>query len=175
MDRHELKEAFQVLMFRHGDAIYRYCRDALGDPVLAEDVRQQVFIEAFRDLARFAGRSSLRSWLLGIARHRVLDAARARARESKRRAAYRATAIPDPSPRLDERVDKARLSQLVVECLRDVRPQVQAAVLLRFHYDLTFEDMAAISCEKADTLRARVNHALPRLRNRVEARLGESP
>src|SRR5262249_39612715 len=69
----DTRVALHHLMQRHGRAVYRYCRIALGDAVLADDVHQQVFIEAFRDLPGFAGRSTLRTWLLGIARHRVLD------------------------------------------------------------------------------------------------------
>lgn len=50
-----------------------------------DDLAQEVFLTAFRRIDRFEGRSSLRSWLLGIARHRALtfkrDEGRRRARE----------------------------------------------------------------------------------------------
>ena len=76
--------AVELLMSLHGQAVYLYCLRILGDRSLADDVQQQVFLEAFRDLGRFEGRSTLRSWLLGIAGHRCLDALKARRRSERR-------------------------------------------------------------------------------------------
>src|SRR6185436_18132937 len=59
----DMTGALRLLMARHGGAVYRYCREELRDAALADDVQQQVFIEAFRDLGRFRGGSSLRTWL----------------------------------------------------------------------------------------------------------------
>ena len=41
----------------------------MGDPVEAEDVVQEVFLQVHRCLARFEGRSSLLSWMFGIGHH----------------------------------------------------------------------------------------------------------
>src|SRR5262245_14618748 len=78
IQRGDLRSALTSLMRRHGVAVYRYCREELHDRTLADDVHQQIFIQAYRDLMRFAGRSTLRTWLFAIARHRVLDAAKSR-------------------------------------------------------------------------------------------------
>jgi RNA polymerase sigma factor (sigma-70 family) len=76
----DVPAALRHLMRRHGAAVYRYCREALRATALADDVHQQVFIEAFRDLPKFRGRSNVRTWLFAIARNRVLDAAKTRKR-----------------------------------------------------------------------------------------------
>src|SRR5262249_44019794 len=78
--RGDVSAALRRLIQRYGDAVHRYCREALRDAALADDVHQQVFIEVFRDLPRFAGRAPVRIWLFAIARHRALDAIKARAR-----------------------------------------------------------------------------------------------
>src|SRR5262245_56842664 len=79
----DVQTALGLLMKRYGRAIYRYCREGLRDTSLAEDVHQQVFIEAHRDMHRFGRRSTLRTWLFGIAYHRVLDAAKRRRRHCR--------------------------------------------------------------------------------------------
>src|SRR5207247_1372354 len=84
IERGDLGTALHHLMKRHRTPVYRYCSTALRDPVLADDVCQQIFIQAFRDLSRFHGRSKIRIWLFGIARHRILDAAKARRRRLAR-------------------------------------------------------------------------------------------
>src|SRR5262249_22927118 len=78
VERGDLRTATTHLMARPGDGVYRYCCDALRDATLAEDVLQQVFIATYRSLRRFARRSTVRVWLFGIARHRVLDAVKQR-------------------------------------------------------------------------------------------------
>ncbi len=161
-----------LLMKRHGLAIYRYCREGLRDAALAEDVHQQVFIEAHRDLRRYEGRSSLRSWLFGIARHRVLDAAKARSRHDRPLDKGERPDIPDQRPGADERIDDAALKAALLLCLERLGEHVKTAVLLRYQQGLTFEEMAEICGEKPGTLEARVRRALPVLRECIETRTG---
>lgn len=59
--------------------VWRLCV-ALGDRDSAEDLTQETYLRAFGALARFEGRSSVRTWLLSIARRVCADAVRARRR-----------------------------------------------------------------------------------------------
>jgi RNA polymerase sigma-70 factor (ECF subfamily) len=165
------RAALQRLMQRHGRAVYRYCRIALGDPVLADDIHQQVFIEAFRDLPRFAARSTLRTWLFGIARHRVLDAAKRRRRACAHIDVAAGADLPDPRPSACDGLDDAELQAALVTCLAALAAPSRAAVLLRYQQGLTYEEMAEACGEKAGTLQARVSRALRRLRDRIEGQL----
>ena len=165
--RSETRDALRCLMARHGAAVYRYCREALHDAALADDVHQQVFIEAFRDLPRFAGRSTVRTWLFGIARHRVLDAAKARARGHARVELDSFADAPDPRAAPDEQLDDQRLHELLVACLDSLDEKSRNALLLRYQQGFTFEQMAAICREKPSTLQVRVARALPILKERL--------
>jgi RNA polymerase sigma factor (sigma-70 family) len=159
-------------MQRHGTAVYRYCREALHDAALAEDVQQQVFIQAFRDLQHFHRRSSVRTWLFAIARHRVLDAVKARRRARSHVDDEDAASVPDLRPSPGESIDDARLHQALIACLHKLQPHVIAAVLLRYQQGFKFEDMADVCREKAGTLQAQVSRALPQLRRCIEHRTG---
>src|SRR5215217_41204 len=59
--------------------VWRLCA-ALGDPQSADDLTQETYLRAFGALHRFEGRSAVRTWLLGIARHVCADALRSRRR-----------------------------------------------------------------------------------------------
>jgi RNA polymerase sigma-70 factor (ECF subfamily) len=168
----DMTGAIQRLMQRYGTTVYRYCREALRDAALAEDVQQQVFIAVFRDLPRFAGRSSVRTWLFSIARHRVLDAAKSRRRVQSHLDVDDATRIPDLRPSAGESLDDARLRAALVACLDKLPPRLITALLLRFQQGFSFEDMAGICHEKAGTLQAQVARALPALRTCIEERTG---
>jgi RNA polymerase sigma-70 factor (TIGR02943 family) len=58
---------------RHGDALYRYALLRLRSSDLAADVVQETFLEALRARSSFSGRSSERTWLVGILRHKIVD------------------------------------------------------------------------------------------------------
>ncbi len=172
VDAGDTRAALRIVMDRHGDAIYRYCCAALRDAALAEDVQQQVLIEAHRDLPAFAGRSTVRTWLFGIARHRVLDAAKVRGRAQARIEIDSRADAPDPAPAPDELLDDARLAQHLAACLEELDEKVRTALLLRFQHGFTFEQMAEICGEKSGTLQVRVARALPVLRARLRLRTG---
>jgi len=170
--RGDVRGALTTLMRRHGTAVYRYCREELHDRTLADDVHQQIFIQAFRDLTRFAGRSTLRTWLLAIARHRVLDAAKARRRAQAHIEEDDTADAPDPGPPPGERLDEARLQQAMITCLRRLGEHVRGILVLRYQQGLTFEELADMYRQKPGTLQARVARALPTLRRCIEARTG---
>jgi RNA polymerase sigma-70 factor (ECF subfamily) len=56
----------------------RYARQRLMDPTLAEDLVHDVFEAVMNGRAPFEGRSALRSWLVGILRHKIVDLVRQR-------------------------------------------------------------------------------------------------
>jgi RNA polymerase sigma-70 factor (ECF subfamily) len=143
-------------MRNHGDEIFRFCYSVLGDRALADDVHQSVFVDAFEALATLHDRSKARAWLYGIARHRCLDAAKAR-----RRWNWRFVLAPDAGHR--EPAQAPRLSALL-DCVRGLAPHVRVAVLLRYEEGLPYEEIARMSRERASTLQMRVARGLVGLR-----------
>jgi RNA polymerase sigma factor (sigma-70 family) len=66
--------AFEILFDRHHRSVVRFCARMLGSHEEAEDVTQQTFLVAYRDLVRSTEPVALGPWLFGIARHRCLAA-----------------------------------------------------------------------------------------------------
>lgn len=57
----------------HGDALYTYAFIRVRDTGLAEELVQESFLSALKALHRFQGRSSERTWLIGILKHKIFD------------------------------------------------------------------------------------------------------
>ena len=169
--RGAIDAALRLVMERHGQSVYRYCREQLRDAALAEDALQDTFVSAYCDLARFAGRSTLRTWLFGIARHRVVDVARGRARIGDCVDVTAAGEVADPRPATDEALGELRLHHALREALAELDERSRSAVLLHYQQGFTFEDMAQICGEKPGTLSARVARAMPRLRASIDGKL----
>ncbi len=65
----------------HGSALYSYALTRLRDSHQAEELVQETFLAALQARANFSGRSSLRTWLIGILKHKILDQFRRELRE----------------------------------------------------------------------------------------------
>src|SRR5213595_1009034 len=65
----------------HGDILYRYALERVRKPDIAQDLVQETFLAAVRTIDRFAGQSTVRSWLCGILKHKICDYYRKRGRE----------------------------------------------------------------------------------------------
>jgi RNA polymerase sigma factor (sigma-70 family) len=169
LDRADWDGALAVLMRVYGTPLYRYCREMVVDSDLADDVHQMTFVQAHQSLPRFAGRSSLRTWLFGIARHRCLDALKMdRRRRGRFRRMEEAPDRPNPGKSVEERLADRSLALALEICLGKLAPRIREAVLLRFQQGLSYPEIARISGEEPATLQARVARALPVLRRCIE-------
>lgn len=175
LERGDHTAALRLLMQEYGAAIHRYCRQLVDDADLADEAHQMTFVQAFEGLGRFARRSSLRTWLFGIAHHRCLDLLKIHRRRQKRFPLM--DELPErPAPvetSEDHLAARSRIGALG-ECLRQLAPHIRAAVLLRFQQGLTYEEMSRLEGERPATLQARVVRALPVLRRCLE-RKGAAP
>lgn len=170
LDRGDRRAAIRVLMASYGAAVYGRCRMICGDDALADEVQQTVFVEAWRDLGGFGRRSSLRTWLFGIARHRCLDALKKRRRETRRFADHDAALdAPDPAPTPDAVLAERSDARPIERCLDELAPAARTAVLLRYQEGLSFKDMASMLRERPNTLQVRVIRAMPALRRCLES------
>ena len=72
-------EAFRALVDRHSRAVYRLAHRMTGTPQDAEDVVQETFLKAYRQLGRFESRANFGTWLHRIAVNCAIDLIRSRA------------------------------------------------------------------------------------------------
>lgn len=78
------REAFTEFIEQHYQDVRAYLCRYLRSGDMADDLAQEVFLQAYRNWESFAGRSAPTTWLLAIARHRVLDHLRQESRRRRR-------------------------------------------------------------------------------------------
>jgi RNA polymerase sigma-70 factor, ECF subfamily len=150
----------------HIDAVYGYARQRLAPRVdLVDDVVQDVFVAALRGLAAFQGQSSLRSWLIGIARHKVEDVYRQRLRapgtldDSMAGPEPETDAVP-----LDEQIDARRARDKAQRILERLPERYGLLLLWRYWEQRSTREMATA----IGTTEKSVERALARARGRFK-------
>ena len=137
--------------------VFAFLLRRCGDRALAEDLASDVFLRAVRETKR-TGAAVTGAWLTTVARNRLVDHWRATAREDRRlRLAW---TNPDPDEWAD---DGAPLEpELVHQAMRQLPPDQQAALSLRYLDDLSVPEVAEVlgrSVHATESLLARARRA----------------
>ena len=139
------RKATAVFVEQYADNLYAYVRQRLTPRTeLVEDIVQEVFVAALRGLRGFAGESSLRSWLLGIARHKVEDYYRERLRAmGSLELDDEAPAALASEPRMEERLDHERKADKTHRILANLREPYGLVLLWRYWEKRSTKEMAS--------------------------------
>lgn len=135
--------------------VWRLCL-ALGDRDTAEDLTQETYLRAFGSLHRFEGRSSVRTWLLAIARRVCADAVRSRRRR-------RLTLVRDDAEletlATDDAADRVAEGAAVTDLLARLDADRREAFVLTQLLALPYADAAEVAGCPVGTIRSRVARA----------------
>ena len=155
------RPAFHVLVDRHSKYLFRLAASLSRTRADAEDVLQETFVGAYKGLASFNGRSSVKTWLTQIC---VRQAARQwnrskRSRETVTIDEKGAAASVDPSlarPSAEANVDRRMDLMAVIEKLPEEHRQV---ILMREVQGLSYDDIATALAVPQGTVESRLHRA----------------
>lgn len=170
LDKDDVDRAVAILAEAYYGDIQRVAAGLCRDRAMADDVTQTTFIEALGSIRKFRGRSSLRTWLVSIARHRAIDALRRMGRECRRGDDTGSLDVADAGPLPDASLDVGTWKWAIDQCLRELPSDVRLPLLMRYEQDLSFRDIGRLLRERPSTMQARVARALPKLRRSLRAR-----
>ena len=129
-------------LIEHRSFLVRYAQRRLLDPALAEDLVHDVFEAVMSGRASFGGRSAVRSWLVAVLRHKIVDLVRERSGHDSLDAAFdgdEECGLECPQPGPDEVAEhRERLSRVLV-CIAALPAGLRDAMQLRVLRDQTTE------------------------------------
>jgi RNA polymerase sigma-70 factor, ECF subfamily len=196
MDAHQMSQAdnsdapstaadASTWLVQHGDVLYRYARSRVGHRELAEDLVQDTLLAALQSRERFQGRATVRTWLLSILRHKIVDHCR-RAATSTPSAEADPIASPDPiraryfsakglwrkalarwkAP--DQAIEDREFWDVLDGCLNRLPRSLSAVFILRELEDVDTQEMRRILDLSEANLRVRLHRARLLLRECLE-------
>jgi RNA polymerase sigma-70 factor, ECF subfamily len=152
--------AFDTLVERHRDVVFRVVARIVGSDQEAEDVVQDTFLRAFHRLDRYRGEAPFRTWLLRIAHNTAvthLTTARrtAASLDSVQEDVAAAVAQGTPADRLERRERLTRLDTKV----KGLSPGHRAVLVLRDIEGLSYDEIARVTDSPVGTVKARLHRA----------------
>src|ERR1700726_4439048 len=130
-------DAFRLLVEQHSRAVFRLAFRMTGNEQDAEDVVQETFLRAYRQLDKYEARSSFATWLFRIASNYSLDLIRSRKRHEDKRERGASEdrdilqSIPVNTPGPDRLAYGNQLSDRVNTAMDELSPQERTAFVLR--------------------------------------------
>jgi RNA polymerase sigma-70 factor (ECF subfamily) len=157
--------AFETLVRQHKDSVLNLARRMVSDRDAAEDIAQEAFIKAYRELHRFRGESAVATWLYRIAVNEARQYLRGQKRRVARWERQRDLAAAEP-PADSQTDDPAPLTELLQELSEDQRE----ALALFYLRELSLEEIARTLGAPVGTVKARLSRGRERLRQLARER-----
>ena len=152
---------FQDLYSRYSRDVYRFALYLSGDRMLAEDLTSEAFLRIWQ---AGAGAGTVKGYLFAIVRNLYLHELRRTQRQS---------AIPDEMAgqvSLEEEVGNRQALGRTLARLQELPEVDRAALLMRAHDDLPYEEIAQLLCITAGAAKVKVHRARLKLSQPTKAK-----
>jgi RNA polymerase sigma-70 factor (ECF subfamily) len=168
-------EAFKALVERHSRAVYRLAHRMTGNPQDAEDVVQDTFLKAYRQLGRFESRANFGTWLHRIAVNCSIDLIRTRKHQETGHDAADLEMLDGAGPH-EDRVDpsperlmlSSEVQEQVTRAMSGLTHMERAAFVLRHFEGQSIEDISRSLGLKTNAAKHSIFRAVRKMRLALE-------
>jgi RNA polymerase sigma-70 factor, ECF subfamily len=175
-------KAFEEILTRYEDQIYRFGFRMCGHIEDAREVLQDTFLAALRNIGGYRGEGQFVNWLYKIASSACLKKRRLKVDEPKHKlsldqegrdnGASLGAALPSDTPDPEEEAQRAQVRELLQEALLTLPEHYRAVVVLRDFEHRSTEEVADMLGLKISATKVRLHRARLMLRERLQGVLG---
>jgi RNA polymerase sigma-70 factor (ECF subfamily) len=167
-------DAFRGLVERHSRAVYRLAHRMTGSPQDAEDVVQETFLKAYRQLGRFESRANFGTWLHRIAVNCSIDLIRSRRHQETGHDATDLEVLEgardderdDPSP--ERLMLSTEVQERVSRAMQGLTAMERAAFVLRHFEGQSIDEISRSLGLKANAAKHSIFRAVRKMRLALE-------
>ncbi|MEO6503040.1 MAG: ECF RNA polymerase sigma factor SigK [Jatrophihabitantaceae bacterium] len=160
------ERAFAELYDQTSSRVYGMVLRVIRDPAQAAEVTQDIYLEVWRQSARFdAGKGSVLPWLLMIAHRRAVDRVRSAQSSMVRDDKYALLHEERPYDSVSEQVHTSLEAQRVRKVLSELTPAQREAVTLAYFGGYTHTEVAELLKVPLGTAKTRIRDGLIRMRD----------
>ncbi|MFA6050039.1 MAG: RNA polymerase sigma factor [Candidatus Paceibacterota bacterium] len=173
--------ALDTLVTRHLKSIYNFAWRQTGNAEEANDIAQEVFVKAWKNLKRYDPNQNFKTWIMAIARNTSIDWLRKRRAlsfsdlDNKYTEETFEETLVDKEPLPDEAFERGEAKGVVDELMKELTEVQRSAITLRVTEDLPFEEIAAIMKKPVNTVKSYYRRGLLAMRKKLLKNDGSAP
>jgi RNA polymerase sigma-70 factor, ECF subfamily len=168
--------AMEIFYKRHASSVYSFALRRMNDAALADEVVNDSLYQVWLSAKTFAGQSSPKTWLLGIAKNKILDALRSKGRlqaNQQETSDEEQQTFADTAPGAYAHLLAKQQGQHLSQCFDNLPPEQRACMHLSFVEGMTLAEIAQVMTLPANTVATRIHHAKRKLRDCMECIFGK--
>jgi RNA polymerase sigma-70 factor (ECF subfamily) len=173
-------DAFRVLVERHSRGLFRLAYRLTGNEHDAEDVVQETFLRAYRNLNRFESRAAFGTWLHRIGANCALDLLRGRKQEAivnehptQDREEPAIETVPSDEPAPDAQVIAGQIREKVVAAMASLSTTERSAFVLRHFEEMSIKEIGATLGLKDNATKNTIFRAVQKIRRTLTPVMGD--
>ncbi len=165
-------ELIEQLIEQYQHRLFRYLLFLTGSRDLSQDLFQETWLRVLERGSQYSGRSRFDTWMFAIARNLMLDQARKRGTVSldevmdpdRERPLEIAGDMPSPFDHFQSQEQAARVGHALLE----LHPLYREVLVLRFHEEMSLEEIARVSSAPLSTVKSRLYRGMAALKPVLE-------
>jgi RNA polymerase sigma-70 factor (ECF subfamily) len=174
------RDAFRVLVERHAKAVFRLAYRMTGNETDAEDMVQETFLRAWKQIGKFDGRASFPTWLHRICANCSLDLIR---RRKRRQSLYQPedteggdpfAQLPAASPSPERLAQSSQITAMLLPALNELSEMERVAFVMRHYEGQGIDEIAQALGVQSGAAKHSVFRAVQKLRRALEPAMSAS-
>ena len=174
--RHGDRDAFRVLLERHSRSVFRLAYRMTENTNDAEDIVQETFLRAWKQIGRFDGRASFSTWVHRICANCSLDHIRRRNRfqdlhsspEVEEQTADPMEQLPAASPSPERLAQSSQITAILIPALKELTEMERVAFVMRHYEGCSIEQISEALKVERGAAKHSVFRAVQKLRRALE-------
>jgi RNA polymerase sigma-70 factor (ECF subfamily) len=159
---------FERLYSLYERRVFHYIRGFVRDISVAEEVVIDTMLAVWEGASRFNQTSRVSTWILGIARHKALDAVRRAGRVGAQVSLDEAPDLPTTAAGPEEVAQQGTVTAAVARAFGQLSSGHREVLHLAFFEDLPYEEIATLLSLPVNTVKTRVYYAKQKLKSEME-------
>lgn len=161
------EDALEKVYARFGNSLFRYLLTLTSDRRLAEEILQDTLVAVWRGANTYRGRSSVKTWIFGIARRQAHNTLRGRSLPLAVEEELRTMPVAERGP--EESLLVATVREELARNIGFLSPLHREVLDLIFFHELSYEEAAEVVGVPVGTIKSRLSNAKRALRKLLDA------
>ena len=166
-NKNTVNRGFKLLMDAYQEKLYHHIRFMTGNHEDSDDVLQNTFIKAYRNIDRFEGRSALYTWLFRIATNESIQLIESRKKRDKLADIMQIHGGDQVATTSIGETDSEAIKIVLETAISLLPPQQKTVFSLRYFEELSYDDIAEITGVSNGALKATYHHAVKKIENYI--------